>query len=264
MPATMYTQEVAPVIFAAPSVPTVPSFDDALVKALAVTLGPIGITIGALFALASNLLSWPGAAKTGMEIGRKVVARTRSVSLPAHPGAVSGVLPVVAAAQLLAVGMCFLVGNYLSMAFDNQRLREAAAVIGADPWHVWEPSHWGRFIRVDGFSVGYALLAIVVMLASYGSDGTGGKWNAGTALAFPGVALLGGAALAGIYIGLITIFVLLISILPGGHAGEYFAQLLPAIEPLLLGTAVCAIFVGGCTLAVRGARLVRRVWRSTA
>ncbi len=53
---------------------------------------------------------------------------------------------LVPAAQLLAVGLCFLGGNYVSMVFEDYRWRAAVAAIRTDPSVAWSPIAMSHFL----------------------------------------------------------------------------------------------------------------------
>jgi hypothetical protein len=247
---------------------TIPSFDEIVVQILGVlgVGGSIIILVGTAFAVQS----WYDGARMTIAFTRKArrgigAAGAALMSMTPIRGVAAVVITlVVPVAQVLAIGLCFLGGNYLSMIFHQERWQTAVAVIREDPEHIYDPQRLSRFLALDWISGGYVLLAVVVLVRSYrlarnvSGDSLG---TAGMVLAWPAALLLflAGVALV-ICLVLLLLTLLLTLVTDENDSGSALKNGLANLVPLLVGGSVCLVYYGACQAAVHGSRLVVRAW----
>jgi hypothetical protein len=253
-----------------PVVPRIPSFDDALTNLLSL-LG-VSTAIVSLIAAAFALQSWLDAARqmySGARIVRSGVRRGSAVlmRLPLARKIVAvAVTVVVPLAQLLALVLCYLGGNYTSMAFDDARARAVLAVVKQDPWATLQPERLSQILTLDWVSGSYLVVAVIVLIRSYAlaSHHRGAEFfKAGAILAGPVTLLLILAASALVLCLLILLLVLVLSLVVNAPARDFLRETFPLVVPLLVGTAICGAYFLACQAAVRGSNLVVRAWSAT-
>ncbi len=201
----------------------------------------------------SGLSRVHGAAAQGLTVVRGVPG-VRRIAL-----AVSSMLVLIG--QALSVGLCFLVGNWLSLALGQHAIPERS---DGDP--VPTPVEQALdAITVDWVSAAYAVLAVSLLAMSYSAAwrGRDTKRLAGV-MAFPAVLILPLLVVGGVVLIVITVlgflFVLLLDLLSEASPSAFLADVGAGSWPLLAGIAACALFWITCRMALSGSGLVVRMW----
>jgi hypothetical protein len=250
---------------------TVPSFDDAVIT----LLGLLGVSSGILMlvGIAFALHSWVEGLRQTLSlattVGRAAGRAGRTlVSLPPIRAVVTVLITaLVPIAQCLTVGLCFVAGNYVAISFDDERWRSSLAAYHAHGESWLDREFLAAILKVDGFSGGYALFAMILLSASYSMARRTTRtddlyFRLGIWLAAPGSLLLvasGAVLLTSLVIGAgVGVLILVFS---GGGAALSFLGNLRLIVPLAAGFLICLLYCGACQAAVRGSRLVIRAWR---
>jgi hypothetical protein len=250
-------------------VPNLPSFDEAVTSVLAIF--GVSTSVIAMVALAFCLQSWVEAIRQILSGGRKarglfaVMAHSLGSMRAVHTVLAVLVTVLVPIGQLFAIGLCFLGGNYISLALDSSRGEQVWAIIARERYHALEPDTLGQIVRVDLISGAYLVFAVVIVVRSYRLARSNNHVSserlksAAVMMAFPAVALLFLAGVAAIFLIAIVLFGTVISLVGGDTAG-YLKQNAIIAVPLVIGAAVCGVYYGACVVAVHGSRLVVRAW----
>ena len=253
-----------------PQVPELKQFDDWFKS----TLSALGVSAGivSLVGLAFAIQSWWDAAKQVSEgsrwLGGKVRDGGAALMRMRLARAMIALLTalLVPPAQLLALGLCYLGGNYMSMGFgDDARARAALTLLRQDPWVVLRPAEAAQVLTLDWWSGGCVVLAAVALIRSYKLAAEGRDeqlFSAGALMAGP-IALVLLVAVCGLILcGLLLLLILVLSLVSGASATAFMHENLPVVVPLLIGTGICLAYFLACQAAVRGSRLVVRAWTS--
>lgn len=244
----------------------IPTFDEAVPATLALLGASAGILglVGAAFALYSWYAGLRGIAAGARQAG-SVLSRAAAALIGMRPVqlAVAALATViVASAQALTLGLCFLGGNYVSMIFNEWRWQLPLEVVMDDPVGSLHPDQWSQFLVLDWVVGAYLVLAVVVLGFSY-------RWalddadlgGVGAVLALPATILLfiGGP----LFLLALVVWALgwpLYAL--GGEGSEYLSDAVSNLLPGVVGLSATAIYYGACQAAVRGSGLLVRAWRS--
>jgi hypothetical protein len=241
-------------------------------------LGGLGVsgTILALLGVASFARNWLGDIRA-VAAGAATAGRTARSLAQYRPvrGVVSVFISlVVPAAQVLTLGLCYLVGNYMSIALDPVRQRMVEQAVGDDPWRVARDvdlvMSLSSLLTVDLISGAYLALAVTIMALSYpwavrGRDTT----LAGAVLAFPATLLIP-VAWVGV-VGYLVVCAFGVALLAvGALFGQWSTMsnlprdMVVIALPLVAAVAGIAAFWFACQGAVRGPRLIVSAWSTVS
>lgn len=252
--------------------PLIPDLNQVLVSALSITGVSTGVLVFILTAFAvqswyDGLRQVVSGARMAGDAGRR--AATALSRMKRFRAAVVVVVTIaVPVGQALAIGLCFLGGNYLSLAFNSDRQHQLAAMAGSDPTVLLRPDRLAQILTVDPISAGYGMLAAVIVVKSYSwathaHPGSDRLSNAAMVMAFPAVILLGLAAAAAMVMCVILLFTLVITMLfDSGGVGAFLQHSLRNAIPLIVGASICALYWGACHAAVRGSQVLVNAYRT--
>jgi hypothetical protein len=164
---------------------------DAVVKNVLISLGCTSPLVIGLITLAAVIDSWRkpaekmlfvlarlyGLSQRGMGVVRDTPRLRRISNLAITCSVLTG--------QVLAVFLCFLCGNWLSLATGQRKF------LGSPSSPSWDELY--SAVTVDWVSLGYVLLSVAIFAASYRARGPqGGRESLGRSLlmAFPATVLL--------------------------------------------------------------------------
>jgi len=251
-------------------IPEIPQFDDG-VELLLKTVG-VPATIVALVAGALAVQGWveglrqvaEGVRKGSGAVSRSATALAEMRTAQRTASVVTTL--VVPAAQILLLGLCGLVGNYISMGFtDRGRWDRLVTVVGAGPLTALRPSTFNGILRLDAISGTYLLIGAACLVASYRRAFTGRSTDGpGQVLGLPAFVLGWLGLLSGALCGAAFLFILglfLIELL-GGQKPDWasLGDDVRIVFPLLVGLSLCALYYAACIAGVRGSAVLVRAW----
>ena len=226
---------------------------DALVTQLLVAIFGPGALIVLGFTIANFAWSWYGIAKSGMRVGRASasLASRLAVHIMRIPPVALFVKTVISFSMLILQGVwlwsCYVVGNAWSYFFTSR-----TPTRGPNQGPQWDRMlstlHWDAGSKVYMVASIAALMAAYV-LAAKGQDVTR-----------PAYLLTLPAVLVGLLSGLGAALALLLAALKRISDGQFVFD--PFGKAALLLTAIIAVYVVSCVIAMRTVELLYSVWTS--
>ncbi len=268
-----------------PDIASIPSFDQMLVQVLAFA----GVSASVLVLVQAIFLvsSWLGGVKS-LRLAAQGTGRVVSSASRLRPvrGLASVLITLlVPLGQLLALGLCYLGGNYVAMIFDDERWQQMVHAIegsqvlmttAEDPLRILSIGYLqeirrtvGPVLQLDRVAATYVGLSALLMVMSYFWAGRRSDklHTAGVLVALPAVVLLvlggAGAVLYGL-VAILNIGIVILSLLFGVEASvtQTLVEIALTSLPLVAGLTICAIYYAACQGAVQNSRLVVEAWRS--
>jgi hypothetical protein len=239
-----------------------PSFEVFVKQALAFV--GVGGSVIALIGFAFALQSWYGPARAVGRGVRAVGGELRSVASnpPARPVLSSLITLIVLTAQLGALGICFLSGNYIALLVDKDRGHRFDTIVATYDWRTFDLEPFHDVIVWDSYSSIYVIVGAVLICLSYRNTWNRGESGAsviGTVLAAP-AALFTCLAGLGVAIALVIGIPLIALIALFGGSWDGLLDLLRVEAPYIAGVITTAIVWGACVAAVKGSTVVSRAW----
>jgi hypothetical protein len=239
-----------------------PSFDEVVERALAFV--GVGGSVIVLIGFAFALQSWLAPARA---VGRGAVALRKGVegiahNPPSNPLFSLLITLIVLTAQLGALGICFLSGNYIALFADKDRGRRFDAIINSYDWRAFDLAPFRGVIKWDSYSSIYVIVGIILICFSYRSawsNSDSGASLIGTLMAAPAALF---TCLAGIGVAIALVITIPFMALIVLFTGAWGSLLEPfkTEAPYIAGVVTGAIIWGACVAAVAGSTAVSRAW----
>ena len=176
---------------------------------------------------------------------------------------VSACVPII---QVSLLGLCYLVGNYLSMAFiDHARWTELIALIDTEHFGVLRPTVLLSVLRLDWISGGYLLLGAGCLATSYRLVlQRSNPSRPGKVLAFPALILSWFAGAAVVVASAVLVLLAAIMLL-GWFAGPKpdwasFVGYVRGLLPFPIGLAACALYYAACIAGTHASAILVATW----
>lgn len=239
-----------------------PSFDEIVKHALAFVGvgGSVIVLIGFAFALQSWLAPARAVGRSVRVIGTE--ARRIARNPPSNPLLSLFITLIVLSAQLGALGICFLSGNYIALLADKDRGHRFDAIINSYDWRTFDLTPFREVVKWDSYSAAYVIVGAILICLSYGSawsSSDSGASMIGTLMAAPAALF---TCLAGLGVAIGLAIGVPFAALSGLFTGAWSSLLEPfkTAAPIIAGVVTCAIIWGACVAAVAGSTAVSRAW----
>ena len=243
-----------------------PDSTSVAIKVVATVLG-LSASVVALLTAATTLMSYVGAARRAARAAFGVAGITaRMVRLLWHSpiGFVlaSALTVLTIAGQTLAVGLCYLGAAVAEIPFNPRRTDAFVATVNRYEVRTLLPEHAKAFLQPDWFTIGYAVVAILVLLWCYRGATHGIDHADGGALlmAAPVVLMLGQALLVLAFLAFFTVLVLFVQLLTGRGLSDWYHRVGGGAALLVVESIVCSVYWLACRTAARACAAVTDAW----
>ena len=217
-------------------------------------LGLVGVpaAIVSLVALAMWAAAWLQAMRqfvAGTRRARSMVGRFLSTIGQMRPVRVAFatlVTILVPVSQALLLGIFYIAGNYISLAFDPQRARRVQFIVDQRRVGTLNPSIAATVLQVNGVSGAFLIICALAIIASY-KNAIQGRDVEGIAAAL---------GLPGYGLGLFALVIVLPILALGAFVDHHWIALLGPVA----AAAVCFLYVLACQAGIRASVLLLQAW----